>query len=376
MAVNPDLIINTLMANRPKYEKGFADQTTRRRFRLAMLRRRNRIMLNGSGTSCIRKVKYTEPTVQQYSNAQQIDFGNHNFLKEIQIPWASYVVTDSIPLLQEMLNTGSEKLVDEVSAKEKNLRDAMDRTFNAEFYKDGSASGRENAIYGFETFLSYSTCTAADRIARPNDTYGLTSLSTVLANYGGTWSSDLPSADRPNATLANDFPNGNGTADYDFNSPLFLNYASTAWNSSQSTSFVDNCWDVITQGILWQSARTGMDMGLVTLGQDLFFQYKQALKALRRIQLPHSEASQLGLGNRTANHDGTAIHWDFDCPSGVGYIESVDDTKLTAVGGKLFHMKGPDTDPRSMWSKLMAYLFYGAVDWNPRCVAKIGDFTS
>ena len=368
----PDQFITIPMTTRAEYEKGFTDETMRTRLRLAMAKNRGRVKKNCSGTHVIRQLKYSTPATEETTDGQSWDYSNHNAFKRVEIPWGSYVVKDMISRFQRKINTGENKLIDLFSAKQDNIRDSLQRTLNSELYADGRATGKTNCFWGLETFLGDDGATvAADLVARPSDTYGLNNLSTVLGNYGGTWSTGNVT---PNATIGNSWPHGKGSDEYDFNSPLLLNATSTGWTGS--ADWETNCWRVITQGINWLTKNTGKKPSLITLGSDYFSAYSFFHESLRRIVVPHKEANDLGFpsGEEVFNHQGVAIHTDFDCPDSTGYIETIDEMTIKILGPKMFEMLGPVQDPDSGFSTLFAMVCDGQVDYRPKCYGKISPY--
>jgi hypothetical protein len=129
---------------------------------------------------------------------------------------------------------------------------------------------------------------AADRIAEPSVTYA--GLSTALANQGGTWTANLTTS--PNATLANDWPDGTGDSEYDYFAPKLINWSSTGWGTG-ATDLRDNCWRVIGQAITWLTIQGGDDgmPEICVLASNLFQSYKNHEEAIRRINIPHKTAN-------------------------------------------------------------------------------------
>lgn len=362
-------VINT---TRAAYMKGASDMTLRKRLLLAYLKKRGRIAYNASGTSLVWQLMFSQPPISQYADGGVVDFSNHQAYKQVEIDWRGYVGTDTLTMKQNLMNRGDEQLVKLFQGKADNLRNAISDSFAGEIYRDGEAVGRENAVHGLETFMAAGTVTAADRIAAPSDTYGLRSMSTVPAAYGGSWSSALTT--KPNASLATDWPDGSGTSEYDFNSPKLINYSSSNWGTD-STAWEDNCWRVVSQAITWLTTTGGED-GMPTLGAfspDMFQGYKNAQEVKTRITVPHKEAQDLGFGN-TLNQDGVALYPDFDCPVGTGYFLNVSQMQVHSMTPELFWMQGPDRDPRNLWSYLWGIGFWGNTTFKPKHFAKIAAY--
>ncbi|SFH97016.1 phage major capsid protein [Planctomicrobium piriforme] len=360
-------VINT---TRPRFIKGFVDETIRSRLLLSMLRAKGRIEMNCSGETCKWQVKYSKPPVEAYGDGGVLDFANHDAYRRLEHDWRGYVATDALSMKQNAMNAGDEQLINLFQSKTNNLKESVQENFSAELFKDGEATGRENAVHGLETFLGAGTVTAADRIAAPSDTYGLSQLSTVAGNYGGGWSNGLTTS--PNASLATDWPDGQGDPEYDFMMPKLINWSANSWGTG-STLWEDNCWRVISQAITWLTTTGGPDgmPDICLLGSNLFQGYKNHEEAIRRISIPHKAASDLGFAGNVLNQDGCAISADFDCPANTGYLLNVSQITLRSLMPELFWMKGPDEDARTAWSFLWGVGFWGNVCYRPKHVGKL-----
>jgi hypothetical protein len=360
-------IVSTTM---PKYTKGASDMTLRKRLLLAMLQKRGRIAYNASGTELIWQLKFSQPPVTQADgDGGVVDFSNHRAYRQVSVDWRGYRATDSMGQKQQLMNKGTEALVNLFQSKSNNLQQSISDTFSSELYKDGEATGRESAVHGLETFMGAGTVAAGDIIAQPSDTYGLGQLSTGLAAYGGNWSSGLST--KPNSTVATDWPFGNGSAEYDFNSPKLINWSSSAWGTSAVT-WEANCWRAISTGIIWLTTTGGSDgmPSICALSPDMFQGYKNAQEVKTRITVPHKESEDLGFGN-TLNQDGVSLQSDFDCPANTGYFINVNQMKVHSLTPQLFWHEGPDKDPRSGWSWLWGYGFWGNVEYKPKHFGKL-----
>lgn len=361
-------VINT---TKPNYMKGASDLTIRRRLFLAMLRKKGRITYNNSGYEARWQVEFSQPTMHQHGDGSMIDFTNHQAFQQAVLPWSGYQVSDSITMKQKAMNSGDEALINLFKTKQGRIMKKLQNGLASEIYKAGGSSGRENAIYGLETALTETTPGAADRVATPNATYA--GLSTVLANQGGTWSANLTTF--PNSTLANDWPDGAGDAEYDYFAPKLVNWSSTGWNTS-ATDWETNCWRVIGQMITWltiQGGDTGMPE-ICVLASNLFQGYKNHEEAVRRINIPHKTANDLGFEGNVLNQDGCAISADFDCPSNTGYMINTSTVEIASMMPELFWMRGPDEDPRSGYAALWASGFYGQAYLQPKFLAKTKNY--
>lgn len=362
-------VINTTT---PQYMKGASDLTIRKRLLLAMLKKRGKISYDNSGYEMRWQVEFSQPTMSQHGDGSMIDFTNHQAFQQCVLPWSGYVASDSITMKEKAMNKGNEALVNLFNTKQGRIMKKLQNGLAGEIYREGGTSGRENCVYGLETALDERTTPAAgDRIAEPSVTYA--GLSTALANQGGAWSAT--GSTFPNATLANNYPDGAGDSEYDYFSPKLLNWSSTGWGTN-STTWEDNSWRVISQAITWLSINGGDDgmPELCVLAGNLFQGYKNHEEAIRRINIPHKAANDLGFSGNTLNQDGCAISADYDCPTNTGYMINVSTIELASLFPELFWMKGPDEDPRAGYAYLWASGFYGQLKLQPKYIGKLYNY--
>lgn len=362
-------VINT---TKPAYMKGASDLTIRKRLFLAMLKRKGRITYNHGGYEFRWQVEFSQPAMHQHGDGSMIDFTNHQAFQQAVLPWIGYQVSDSITMKQKAMNSGQEALINLFKTKQGRIMKKLMNGLAGEMYRSGGDTGRENCIYGLESFLGERTTPgAADRIAEPSETYA--GLSTALANQGGTWSADGSSF--PNATLANNWPDGSGDSEYDYWAPKLVNWSATSWGSG-STTWEDNCWRVIGQTITWLSLTGGDDAGpeICVLPGHLFQGYKNHEEAIRRINIPHKTANDLGFAGNVLNQDGCAISADYDCPVNTGYMVNTSTVEIKSLMPELFWMEGPDTDPRAAYATLWASGFYGQAQFQPKYTAKLRNY--
>ena len=383
----PDTFINTVNMTRPKFVKGHSDMTIRKRLRLAMLRRRGRFEFNQSGEYCRWQLKYSKPKSQGYADGSSVDYSNHIAHKTLKLDWRGRVNTDTMTLMQYGQNTGDQQLINMFQVKANNVMEGLDDDIHSDMFADGEATGRTNFPHGLETFLMDDENTAVtDIIAKPSDTYGLDSLSTVPGNYGGSWSSALGTA--PNAQLANDWPDGNGgtggSPEYDFNSPILANWGSTNWGTSTNT-WEANCWRCITRVIAWLMINGGKDgtPSICSLAKNLWAGYRNHNETLRRINVPHKEAQDLGFSTNVMNQDGVAIYCEYDTPADTGYIENLNHVSVSSLFPDLYWLiHGYDNVPKGAQgfmnavdmrtlSMLMAGGFFGNLKYKPKYVGKL-----
>jgi hypothetical protein len=367
MSLTPEWI-GVVTATAIRYLAGATDETVRNIVLLAMLENRGRIKFNESGTQCNWDVRFKQQDMSPYGDMGQLTFAPNDLLRQLAIDWRGYKSTDQFSEKQTLMNRGTVAIVDRYATQLDYLIDSLREKFGGEFFVDGYAAGNDNRLHGFETFCGAGTVTSVDRVAAPSGTYG--GKSTVLGTEGGTWSTTLASGSRPNASLANDWPNGNGTTDYDYLSPKLINYTASTWGTGQTT-WADNCERVIRQATIWTTATGGKegkpDMAL--LSQDMYYDYLNKQEGKQRIILPYKEAEDLGF-NGAVQQEGVGLFHDFWCPAGTGYMFNFDKMEMACLYNQLFFPRGPQYDIKTD-SYLMHVGFFGNMRYRPKHFCKL-----
>ena len=324
----------------PAYLKGRADNTIRNRLLLTLLAKNGRIKYNASSHKLYWDVKAGQRVIEAYGDDGVINFQRSDLHEQLNIDWRGYKMSDRMTEKQRLMLGDLTAIIDRYSGVAEDMMDDLQDGFCGELFVDGYAAANTNRLHGLESFFGTGTTVAADRIAQPSDTYG--GHSSVLGTRGGTWSTNLTTY--PNANIATDWPDGNGTADYDWNTPKIINYSSTNWGTG-STTWADNCERVLGQTTIWTTL-TGGKKGrptLYLLAGDLFYDYQNKMRAKYRISVPHSEANDLGFSD-TLNQDGVMIQADFDVPAGSGYGLNINQMVLESLDSVLFSSRGPEYD--------------------------------
>ena len=354
----------------PAYLKGRADNTIRNRLLLTLLAKNGRIKYNASSHKLYWDVKAGQRVIEAYGDDGVINFQRSDLHEQLNIDWRGYKMSDRMTEKQRLMLGDLTAIINRYSGIAEDMMDDLQDGFCGELFIDGYDAANTNRLHGLESFFAKGTTPAADRVGKPDDTYG--GHSTAVATRGGTWSSNLSTS--PNANLATDWPDGNGTADYDWNSPKLINYASSNWGTG-STTWADNCERVLGQTTIWTTL-TGGKKGRPTiylLSGDLFYEYQNKMRAKYRISVPHSEANDLGFTD-TLNQDGVMIQADFDVPAGTGYGLNINQMCLESLDNVLFSSRGPEYDINTD-GYLWLIGFFGNARYNVKHFSKLADFS-
>jgi len=357
-----------IKATAAKYFAGASDLTIRKRLMLSLLAKYGRIIYDENGVTNTWLIQHDEPPVTAHGAGGEISFDEHDLFTSLTTDWRGYIVTDKMHEKDRLMNKGEVAIVDRYRRIIPQLRQSLDNKFHGEFYIDGDAANNDNRIHGMETFLASGTTVAADLVAKPDDKYG--GQDTDVGALGGTWSTDLATASRPNASIATDWPHGAGSSAYDALSPTLLNTSSTSWGTG-STSWEDNCARVLRQGVHWLTKNGGSD-GKPTscfLASNFFVDFQNYQEAKMRITVQHSEAEDLGFSD-VLKFDGLMIKSEFDVPAGNGYIINAQQMELASLAPVMFFTKGPEFDMRTM-NYLFYAGFFGNVRYQPKFFGKL-----
>lgn len=366
--------VGVVKAVAPKYLKGAVDQTIRRRLVLAMLEKRGQIITNYMGShETIFDVDYKEPPVESNADGATVSYERRDYLKRASMDWRGYKATDLMTLKERLESKGPTVMVDRYKRIFPKLMKAVRRKIGLEFYIDGNSAGNENRFAGTATFCGQGTCAVGDILCQPSDTYF--GISTAV-NQSGRWSADLTAGSgQPNATIATDWPEGEGSSDYDYWAPKLVNWSSNAWGTS-SVAWEDNCERVLRRTAQWLRIAAGMDGQtlIAMLAGELHTGFKNKMSPKIGIWAPHKEADDLGFPD-VLNFEGIGIHTELGIPASKGFVLNMDDVELCILNANLVDSVGPDYDPDSFAHKFAVYTF-GNWKFNPRQAAELDDYAA
>lgn len=356
----------------PAYIAGRADNTIRNRLLLMLLARYGRIKLNASSHKQYWDVKRGQHLITSYGDDGTIDFTRSDLYEQLFNDWRAYKGGDRLTEMNRLMLGGMTGIIDRYENTLDDMLDSLQDNFCGELIKvDGNLPANVNRVHGLETIFSYDNgagnVVAADRVCKPNDTYG--GQSTAVGVHNTTpWTSVLTT--KPSAAIGTDWPSGSGPSDYDWNAPKIVRWNADSWGTG-STAWEDNCERVIDQTIIWMT-QTGGRKGrptLFLLDGDLYWGYEQKVREKYRIYVPHKEANDLGFPD-VLNQSGVAIQYDFDVPAQTGYGLNIYQMCLESLDTQLFSSRGPQYDIRSD-SYLFLVGFFGNVRYNAKHFSKI-----
>lgn len=313
----------------------------------ALLEAGGRVNYNNSGEGFDWPVQYRMHKVEGNTGETQRNFARRNLWKTANLEFRGYQTTDSMYYREFRSNKGPEGVVKVFDNFVERLETSLTQGLGGEYYADGSASGNEQSWHGLESMFvlngtvnstsgAQRSANAADIVGYPNDTYS--GLSTVLGNYGGENESGQY------------WPDGIADAEYDFWSPLVVNYTTTHADLPSSTNTWAGQGDEAMRYAIINAQRNTSKNGQITnilLSRDLYMGLLNIIDTKERIQIS-SEQSLRALGFKNVlNFDGIEVSWEAAIASGVGYGVNYDNMELKSMDESLLRSEGPEYDINS-----------------------------
>lgn len=354
-------ILNTTIH---QYIREEEENILRDRKLLAMMKSRGRITFKHGGDLMDWKVRYKRAPMRVFRESDTLTFSRINRWKTAQLEWRGYAATDSITKLEKLKNKGTEAIIKVYDEMARNLMMDIEEHFCDELYIDGNLAANAGRIHGFDSWFGNSGAATNGFVGTPSDTYA--TLSTVLGNYGGTWTT---------TGGATNWPDGKGDPEYDFWSPLIVDYTDTAWSASTKT-WANTCTEAIRYSInkmMKNKSKKGM-LDLFLLDRELYRLFEEKHEAKERIMVQKNKGLvALGFGD-TMNLDGVDITSEYGVPSAVGYGLCMEHLELRSLQDQLFVAELPDFDLAS-YSERFSIDFFGNMRANPRYHVKLQSIT-
>lgn len=342
-------VIGTTIVNHLREE----ELATFRKFKIfAMLESSGNVIMNQSGRGFDWNVRFRNAPVTGNTGDTPRTFSRVNMWKRVELPWRGFTTTDAIYRRELLENRGQQALVDVASKMAERLKESLEQHLSYQPYRDGNATGYENDFHGMDSFLNYtgtvdesdsgvatldSSGTApylggtGDRYGYPDDTYA--GLSTKLGYYGGG---------RVGATTGQ-WPNVPVDPEFDYYSPLIINYNASSFNSAGSRNWRTNCVYAMREGIQGckRNDTKEAQIDMVVLDRQLYVQFLNAYKDQERIVVSKENGLKaLGFAD-TVSLDGVEVTSEYAVPAGRGYGISVGNMELRCLENQLMVAEGP-----------------------------------
>jgi|GEM_PF-779006 len=320
----------------------------------ALLEAAGRVNYNNTGEGFDWPVQYRLHAVEGNTGETARNFARKNLWKTANLEMRGYQTTDSMYYREFKSNGGEEGIIKVFDNFVQRLETSIEQSLGNEYYVDGGLAANSQGWHGLESMFDIKEVggteqtvnvstgatrdkNAEDKVAWPGSTYA--GIDCSLGAYGG--------ANETNQS----WPEGIADSEYDFWSPLVVNYTSTKFNEDASVNhtFALQGDEAMRYAIIHAQRNTSQN-GQITnimLGRDLYMDLLNLIDDKQRIQVT-SEHQLRALGfKNTVNFDGVEVSWEAAVPTGVGYGLNYDNIELKSMDSSLLRAEGPEYDIHS-----------------------------
>lgn len=318
---------------------------TFRKFKVfAVLEGSGNVIMNQGGLGLNWQVRYRNQPVTGNNGETPRVFARQNLWVDANLPYRGYQVTDSIYKKEMLENRGQQALINVAGKMASRLQESMEQHLAKEVWIDGNKAGNELRFHGIESFCAIDgtvnitdgtkrAANAADPFGWPADVYA--GINTGLGAVAGS-------------QLEGSWPNGVADPEYDFYSPIVVNYTSTYFkgvdaNGAASNTWKDQCVQAVREGI--QQAKRNdtkeSQIDMVILDRKLYIDYMNKLDSKERILANNNEGLRSYGFKDVFQQDGVDISTEYAVPTGCGYGLSISNMELRCMEGSLMTAEGP-----------------------------------
>ena len=317
--------------------------TTFRKFKVfAALESSGNVIMNQAGLGLNWQVRYRNQPVTGNNGETPRVFSRQNLWVDANLPYRGYQVTDSIYKREMLENRGQQALIDVAGKMASRLQESMEQHLSKEVWVDGNESGNELRFHGIESMMAtdgtVNSTTGAKRAANADDMFGW-----PADNYAGI-NTGLGSV--AGSQLEGVWPNGVADPEYDFYSPIVVNYTSTGFQAATGKStntWADNCVVATREGI-HQAKRNDTresQIDMVILDRRLYIDYMNTLDSKERAIVTRANGLKSYGFNDVFEQDGVEISTEYAVPDNTGYGLSIANMELRCMEGSLMTAEGP-----------------------------------
>ena len=310
----------------------------RRYMVLAAIEQRGNVRMNMAGRGVEWEVSYRLHKPSGNNGETPRSFSRVNQWKNASLEYRGYQATDVLYRKELLENRGTSALINVAGKMSSRLLTSIEQYLAQEVWIDGSAAGNELRYYGLESFMgnngtvskvdgSQRSANADDPFAFPSDTYA--GLSTQLGNYGGS-------------QLEGIWPYGKADSEYDFYSPILVNYTS---NWFGSTTWASNCIKALREGLHTAKRNDTKEdaIDLIVMDRKLYTDFLNAYEDKQRFVVS-KENGLKSLGFTTVEFDGVEIGTEYGVPANTAYGLAIGNVELLNMEGQMFNSEGPFYD--------------------------------
>lgn len=314
--------------------------TTFRKFKVfAALEGSGNVVMNQGGLGLNWQVRYRNQPVTGNNGETPRVFARQNLWVDANLPYRGYQVTDSIYKREMLENRGQAALINVAGKMASRLQESMEQHLAKEVWIDGNKAGNELRFHGIESFCAIDgtvsivdgtkrTANADDPFGWPADVYA--GVNTGLGAVAGS-------------QLEGVWPNGVADPEYDFYSPIVVNYTSKYFKGGTTSTWADNCVVATREGI--QQAKRNdtkeSQIDMVILDRKMYIEYMNKLDSKERALISSNTGLKLYGFKDVFQQDGVDISTEYAVPTGCGYGLSIANMELRCMEGSLMTSEGP-----------------------------------
>lgn len=324
---------------------------TFRKFKVfAALEDKGNVVMNQAGLGLNWQVRYRNQPVSGNNGETPRVFARQNLWVDANLPYRGYQVTDAIYKREMLENRGQQALINIAGGMAQRLKESMEQHLSTEVWVDGNAAGNELRFHGIESMMAIDgtidstqvdkvvkrAANKADMFGFPADTYA--GINTGLGAVSGTQIKGI-------------WPNGVCDPDFDFYSPVVVNYTSTAFGAKDPTgaaiaapTWKDNCVAATREGIHQARRNDTRDaqIDMVIIDRRMFVDFLNNLDAKERTIVSRTNGLKSFGFTDVFELDGVEVSTEYGVPDGCGYGLSIANLELHCMEGQLMTAEGPD----------------------------------
>ena len=319
------------------------EQTTFRKFKVwSMLEGSGNVVMNQGGLGLNWQVRYRNQPVTGNNGETPRVFARQNLFVEANLPYRGYQVTDSIYKREMLENRGQAALINVASKMASRLQESMTEHLSKEVWIDGAKAGNELRFHGLESMFAIDGTIKIDdgtkRTANPADMFGwpADNYAGINTGLGATAGSQLEGV----------WPNGVCDPEFDYWSPIVVNYTSQAFRAatgSTTNTWQDNCVVATREGI-HQAKRNDTresQIDMVVLDRKMYISYLNKLDSKERAIVTRQNGLKSYGFLDVFEQDGVEVTTEYAVPTGCGYGLSIQNMELRCMEGSLLTSEGP-----------------------------------
>jgi hypothetical protein len=335
---------------------------TMRKFRVfAALEASGNVLMNQAGRGFSWEVRFRNQPVSGNNGETARTFSRQNLWRTAKLDYRGYQCTDAIYKREMLENRSQQALIDVAGKMASRIQESVEQHLSKEVYVDGDAVGNELRFSGLDTMFSYDgtinvntgarrAASAADPFCYPKDTYA--GLSTELGAAAGS-------------QLEGVWPNGACDPEYDYYSPVIVNYTSNFFKGGTAT-WKDQCVEAVREGI-HQAKRNDTKeaaIDMVLLDRRMYIDYMNRLDAKEKVIVTRTNGLKSYGFSDVFEQDGVEVSTEYAVPTGCGYGLSIGNMYLHCMESSLITAEGPDYNVDTQ-----AYRYVASVRANLRFVS-------